>query len=214
MCNIICNVTYRCGHVEPWVKPRECQFDAQGNRKWGEKDPLCLIPGHCWAFGSVRKINIVDDKFQCSLCFICKTEDRKDITDEQREKMVSSAARNAFFHSRSAENHINEAERRSILEEIAVSRINKATNIALRRLDFAFADAQMRPWHFEELLQIVMGLPFLDKPKLVGKFASKAEKKFDTKHVRRFYEVSMTGRNFGESFRAGLKKPGVLDDKH
>ncbi|KAI0433250.1 hypothetical protein F5Y09DRAFT_91423 [Xylaria sp. FL1042] len=210
MCKIICNVTYRCGHVEPWVNPRSCQFDPRGNRKRGEEDPLCLIPGHCWAFGNVRKINIFD-KLQCSLCFICKTEQREDISDERRGNMISKACKDAYFQSYWAEKHINEAERRSMLGEIDTSRINKATNLAFKRLDFAFANAQMRSWHFAELLEIIMGLPFLDKEKLVGKFASKAEKKLNAEHIRWFYELSMMGRNFGDSFRKGLNNPIVLD---
>ncbi|KAI1422773.1 hypothetical protein F5Y12DRAFT_595382 [Xylaria sp. FL1777] len=211
MCKIVCNVTYSCGHTEPWVTPRSCQFDAEGNRKRTEEDPMCLIPGHCWAFGSVRQINIVDELL-CSTCFIAKTEGRRDISAKARENMISKATREAKFHSRCAKSHIKEAEERSQLRDISVSRIDRATGGALKRLDLAFSDAQMEHWHFAELLQIVIGLPFLNKERLVGKFASEAEKKFDVGDVRDLYELSTKYRKFGDYFRKGLKNPSVLDE--
>ncbi len=211
MCKIICNITYSCGHTEPWVSPRSSQIDADGARKRGEKDPMCLIPGHCWVFGNVRQIKLIDTLL-CTTCFVAQTRKRKDVSAEQRAAMISKAKRDADFHSSCARKHIVESEERSQLDEVDISRISEATDVAVERLGFSFSDAQMQSWHFEDLLQVVIGLPFLDKDRLVGKFASEAEKKFGAADVKWFYELSTTNRNFGDSFRKGLKNPDVLDE--
>ncbi|KAI0485654.1 hypothetical protein F4859DRAFT_511849 [Xylaria cf. heliscus] len=210
MCQIICNVAYACGHTELWLKPRACQFDARGNRKSGKKDPLCLIYGHCWEFGRVRFLNISDKSFQCTPCHIKQLE-VKIKNGEARARAIEKARRNEARWSMEARLLIEEAERRSRLEDLPLGYIDKVTNVAMNRLDRAFSDAQMETYHFEELLQIMIGLPFLDKGRLVRKFARKAEQKFGPEEVRRFYELAVEYRNFGESFRRGLKKPDVLD---
>ncbi|KAF2969902.1 hypothetical protein GQX73_g3726 [Xylaria multiplex] len=210
MCKIICNVAYSCGHIEPWVNPRTCQYDALGDRKLAEKNPLCLIYRHCRFFGDVRQINISDDML-CSNCFITETKGRKDLPAKAKENMIFAARKDTAFHSQAAQKNIAEADKSSQLKDLSISYINKVTDIALTRLDLAFSDAQMEPHHFDELLQIMMGLPFLDKDRLVGKFANKVEARFGAEDVRHFYKLSMKGRNFGDYFRDGLKDPSVLD---
>ncbi|KAI0972925.1 hypothetical protein F4678DRAFT_478166 [Xylaria arbuscula] len=209
MCKIICNVTYRCGHKEPWVSPRTCQIDLEGNRKWGDKDPMCLIPGHCWAFGSVRQINIVDELL-CSACFIAQTKERKGLSANTQTCMISKATKDAKYHSSRAEKFITDAEKKST-GNMSAARIARVNDLALERIDFAFADEQMQPWHFAELLQIIADLPFLNKKKLARKFAKEAEKKSDDDDITWFYEVSMENRDLGHGFRQGLKNPSVLD---
>ncbi|RYC63618.1 hypothetical protein CHU98_g2595 [Xylaria longipes] len=210
MCKIICNVSYSCGHIEPWVQPRACQFDAQNQRKSSKKDPLCLMHGHCLDFGRVRQISVSDELF-CSACYIDKLKAK--IKDKDaREKAIEQAKANATRASNSARKFIEESEKRSRLEELPLSYIKKVTDVALKRLDISFSDAQMQFYHFEELLQIVIGLPFLDKDQLVGKFARKVEGKFEPNEVRHFYKLAIENRNFGDSFRKGLKKPDVLDE--
>ncbi|KAI0454483.1 hypothetical protein F5B21DRAFT_504388 [Xylaria acuta] len=210
MCKIICKVLYSCGHTEPWVQPRACQFDAEGHLKPGAKDPLCLLWGHCWDFGRVREINISDGML-CSACYVDKLKVK--ITDENvRKKAIEKAKSNAARSSKSARKCTEEAEKRSRLQELPLSYIEKVTGVALKRLDLAFADAQMEAHHFGELLQVVIGLPFLNKDQLVGKFAGKVEENFGPKEVKDFYKLSIKHRNFGDSFRKGLKKPDVLDE--
>ncbi|KAI0438881.1 hypothetical protein F4803DRAFT_564912 [Xylaria telfairii] len=164
MCKVICNISYRCGHVEPWAQPRACELDAK----------------------------------------------------EARDKAIERAKLNKIRASTNARKSIEEAEKRSCLDELPVSYIEKVTDVALKRLDIAFLDGQMQIYHFEELLQIIIGLPFLDKDQLVGKFASKVESdetgRFGPKEIKRFYALSIEHRNFGDSFRKSLKKPDVLDE--
>ncbi|KAI1298627.1 hypothetical protein F5Y03DRAFT_397996 [Xylaria venustula] len=186
-----------------------CNIDLEGNRKRGEEDALCLIPGHCWAFGIVRKTNIVDELL-CSACFITQTKKREDLSDNTKKRMISKATIDAEFHSTHAEKHIKDAEKKS-KGDINAARIAKVTDLALERLEFAFADEQMQSWHFEELLQIIASLPFLNKKKLIRKFAKEAEEKFDAEDITWFYELSMESRDFGNGFRQGLKNPNVLN---
>ncbi|TGJ80612.1 hypothetical protein E0Z10_g8151 [Xylaria hypoxylon] len=210
MCKIICNITYGCGHTAPWVNPRACQYDAEGTRKLLEKDPLCLIYRHCRNFGSVRQISTFDEML-CSSCFITQIEERKDVSAKAKENIISNSKKYADFHSQCAQKHIAETDKESQLGDMGVLYIEKVTGVALKRLNLSFSDKQMRTHHFEELLQIVMGLPFLDKDRLVARFASQVEKKFGAEDVKYFYELSMKGRNFGDYFRNGLKDPSVLD---
>ncbi|KAI1128232.1 hypothetical protein F5Y10DRAFT_241183 [Nemania abortiva] len=69
----------------------------------------------------------------------------------------------------------------------------------------------MEEHHFAELFQITIGLPLLDKGRLVEKFAGKIEENFGPKDVKYFYELSTKYRNWGDEFRKGLKDPSVLD---
>ncbi|GAW15702.1 hypothetical protein ANO14919_051210 [Xylariales sp. No.14919] len=210
MCKIISNVTYGCSHIEPWVEPRACQYGAEGARKPPQKDPLCLIYPHCRRLGNVRQINIFDQML-CSACYIAQTQKRKNISAQVKEKIVSKAEKKAGFHAKCARKHIADSEKDSRLEHLDVSYINRVTDVALKRLDIAFSDEQMEPHHFEELLQIVMGLPLLFKDRLIRKFACRVEQNFEAEDVRYFYELSMKHRNFGRDFRNGLKNPSVLD---
>ncbi|KAI1364689.1 hypothetical protein F5Y08DRAFT_353376 [Xylaria arbuscula] len=203
MCKIIANVTYKCGHTEPWVTPRGCQFDAEGVRKRGKHDPLCLIPGHCWVFGNVRLIK-VDDNRQCSACFASKIEKQKGLSKEARATAIAKAKTSAESHSTCAQEHIIEADNKSQLMEVPKSRINKATEVALQQLESSFKDAQMETHHYAELLQIIIGLPFLDKGRLVKRFAALAEKKLTTEDLKWLYELSVKERNFGDYFRQGV----------
>ncbi|KAH8158296.1 hypothetical protein CIB48_g9946 [Xylaria polymorpha] len=136
----------------------------------------------------------------------------KIIDKDARDKAIERAKSNKIRVSKSAQKGIEEAEKRSRLDELPLSYIKKVTGVALKRLDIAFLDEQMQIYHFEELLQIIIGLPFLDKDQLVGKFASKVEEKFGPKEIKRFYKLSIEYRNFGDSFSKGLKNPDVLDE--
>ncbi|KAI0101814.1 hypothetical protein GGR51DRAFT_574444 [Nemania sp. FL0031] len=214
MCKIICNITYKCGHTEPFVSRRSCQYDRHGAAKAPSKDPLCLLYTHCWEFGRVRQISL-SDRLLCSACYIARTEDRKDISEESRMARIKSTKADAEFHSSKAQQFISESETRARLEHLPIEYINDVTNVALERLDIAFQDDQMREYHFEELLQIIIGLPFLDKGRLVEKFAGKIEERFGggsaAKKMKHYYELSKKYRNFGDNFQKGLKDPSVLD---
>ncbi|KAI1153272.1 hypothetical protein F4825DRAFT_449672 [Nemania diffusa] len=211
MCQIICNVTYRCGHTEPRVESRDCQFIDRGHRKRTAKDPLCLLYRHCSEFGRVRQISITDSLL-CSTCFISKLTGQENLSSRARKNKIDATRKNAARHSNHAEKCIAESEKRARLEDLPIAYINKVSEVALRRLDIAFSDAQMNTCHFEDLLQIVIGLPFLDKGRLVEKFAGKIEQKLGTGEMKHFYELSMKYRNFGDEFRKGLKNPSVLDE--
>ncbi|KAJ8129851.1 hypothetical protein O1611_g3779 [Lasiodiplodia mahajangana] len=210
MCKIICNITYKCGHTEPWVTRRTCQYNSNGTPKSPAKEPLCLLYTHCWEFGRVRQVNIAD-RLLCSACFIAKTKDREDLSEELRTARIDGAEKDAAFHAGKARDFIAEANGRAQLEHLPTEYIKRVSNVALKRLDIAFSDEQMKEHHFAELLQIIVGLPFLDKDRLIEKFAGKIEEKFGPKKVKEFYELSMKYRNFGDEFRKGLKAPGVLD---
>ncbi|KAJ2987877.1 hypothetical protein NUW58_g4269 [Xylaria curta] len=209
MCKIICNVIYSCGHTEPWVSPRACQFDADGTRKPLARDPLCLLYGRCLNFGRVRQVKITDSLL-CTTCFVKRTNAREDLSPGQRERIVNFAERVAARHAQYAQNHIDEAERRSRLKNLSWAYIDEATDKALLRLDMAFADEEMEFHHFEELLQIAIGLPLVDKGKLVTKFASKVEEKFGPEEVNHFHQLSVNNRNFGDEFLEGLQNPTVV----
>ncbi|KAI1196021.1 hypothetical protein F5X97DRAFT_325961 [Nemania serpens] len=210
MCRIIYNVTYSCGHTEPWVEARACQFDAQGRRKPEAEDPLCLLYGHCAEFGKVRQVSLADETL-CSDCFIHYVEAREDISEIARIIQINRVQKTADFHSRTAQSAIVDSELRARLEDLPARYVKKVTRIALKRLDIAFSDAQMQPYHFEELFQIIVGVPCLHTNRLVEKFACRIERKFITEAVKHFYEYSMRFGDFGNDFRNGLKRPSVLD---
>ncbi|KAI3327665.1 hypothetical protein HD806DRAFT_549610 [Xylariaceae sp. AK1471] len=150
----------------------------------------------------------------CSECFISSTKKRCDISSEAKENIIYKAKESADFHANCAAKLTTESYKRAQVEDIPIEAVRKVTVIALKRLDESFSDAQMERYHFEELLQIVVGLPLLDKAKLVGKFASKIEQKFGAEEgvVKNFYELSKKDRiDFREEFRKGLKNPSVLD---
>ncbi|KAI1112745.1 hypothetical protein F5Y14DRAFT_463155 [Nemania sp. NC0429] len=210
MCRIIYNVTYSCGHTEPWTGARACQFDAHYVRKPEAEDPLCLLYGHCAEFGRVRQISLSDETL-CSNCFIDYVENQEDIDDVARILKIQRVRKSADFHSRTAQSAITDSGLRSRLDDLPRRYVKKVTRVALKRLDIAFSDAQMQPHHFEELFQIIVSLPSLRTDLLVEKFAYKIEKKFVTEVVKHFYALSTTFGDFGDHFRKGLKKPGVLD---
>ncbi|KAI1165430.1 hypothetical protein F5B18DRAFT_649672 [Nemania serpens] len=209
MCQIIFNVTYSCGHTEPWIEARACQFDAQERRKPEAEDPLCLLYGHCAEFGKVRQISLSDETL-CSNCFIDYVEAREGIDEMARIIQIDRVRKSADFHSRTAQSHFTDSELRSRLKDLPARYVKKVTKIALKRLDIAFSDAQMQPFHFEELFQIIVGLPSLQTDRLVEKFAYKIEQKFVTEVVKHFYEFSLRFGDFGNDFRNGLKKPNAL----
>ncbi|KAJ8116265.1 hypothetical protein ONZ43_g4477 [Nemania bipapillata] len=210
MCKIVCNITYRCGHTEPWVESRACQLDEKRQRKPTAKDPLCLLYRHCSEFGRVRQVKLAD-KLLCNTCFISSLNERNGMDPKSRESMIRKARDSAEFHANFAKKCIAESEKRARLGALPIEYINKVSRVALERLDIAFADPQMEPHHFEELLQVIVGLPFLDKGPLVEKFAGKIEQKLGSKKMRYFYALSMKYRNFGDEFRKGLKNPTGLD---
>ncbi|KAI1179494.1 hypothetical protein F4777DRAFT_574800 [Nemania sp. FL0916] len=209
MCKIISNVTYACGHKEPWTQARSCQLDAHGTRK-ANMNPLCLIWGHCPNFGIVRQISLAEDKMLCSRCFVTKLQNLPNMAPEIKERRIQSAKNTAELHARNAESTIAASERRARLEDLPTGYIDKVTGVALKRLEMAFSDKEMEFRHFGELVQIIVALPLVDKAQLVKKFAGLVEERFGARDVRHFYKLSMQYRNFGNEFLAGLHNPDVI----
>ncbi|KAI1187845.1 hypothetical protein F5B17DRAFT_452564 [Nemania serpens] len=209
MCQIICNITHSCGHIEPWVGARACQFDAWERRKPEEKDPFCLLYGHCAEFGKVRQISLSDETL-CSDCFIDYVDARKDIDEIARIIQIDRVRKSADSHALTAQSYITNSALRSRLEDLPTRYVRKVTRVALKRLNIAFSDAQMEPYHFEELFQIIVGLPSIRTDLLVQKFAYKIEEKFVMEVVKHIYEFSMRFGDFGDEFRKGLTRANVI----
>ncbi|KAI0154340.1 hypothetical protein GGR57DRAFT_512308 [Xylariaceae sp. FL1272] len=207
MCKIIAVVEYSCGHSEPCVNLRTCQFKSVGTHKSRVDDPLCLLYSEakgarfCWLMGRVRTIQATEKKMVCAACYTANV-DKRDLPAVDKKKMIHKALMNAEFHASRAKELITESEKSARLESPDISEV---TAIALSRLSKSFEDPDLTISSCAELLQIIMGLPLVNKHLLVMSFAIQLGKKSgnDKKVMTDFYELSKTKNDWGEAFCVG-----------
>ncbi|KAI1320754.1 hypothetical protein F5Y16DRAFT_405499 [Xylariaceae sp. FL0255] len=224
MCRIISDVTYRCGHVQPWCIPRDCEYNSDGSRRQGAGNPLCILPSsECDNFGFLRVIKLSDNRV-CTDCHVADLRNpgspshRAELSAANREEMITKIKMNTQNHVISAKNLTAQSEKRAQLLEMPPETIDMATRYASLRIRRVFEteDAQFKERHFEDLLQIIKGVPLLNKARLVGEFAALTEvrlhgTKFADNDIRYYYDVTKKDRDFGDEFRKGLSRPEVLD---
>ncbi|KAI1269784.1 hypothetical protein F5Y18DRAFT_422734 [Xylariaceae sp. FL1019] len=209
MCKIIAEVEYSCGHVENCVSLRTCQFKSDGTHKVGAEDPLCLLYSKskgkkfCWLMGRVRIIQATEKRMLCAPCYVADVNTR-DLPAADKKRMIHKALANADFHASHSKRHIVESEKKAHLE---TPDVDEVTAIALSRLSKSFEDPDLTISSCAELLQIIMGLPLVNKQLLVMSFAIQLGKKYnnDKKVMANFYEMSKTKNDWGEAFCMGWR---------